>query len=272
MLGQIRRSLVAQLLLILLLTAGLALAASAALAFRAARTHLLDYVRGNTNNTADLVRLAAHDGMLLNRPDVVQTTLRNLVSGPAVAAIRVYDKKGAIVMSAHESEVGQTVGLDSETCQSCHAQGRASDVALLEKSALVRGAAGIRSPAPPLRDSERAGVRAPELSRAALPDQDSRRAGRRGLDAAAGAGDARYPCPARLDHRRADRRWWGSSWARSSGASCSARWRGSVQGTKRIAAGDLETRIEVSGEHDLARLAEAFNRMAEELVDGPQAK
>jgi two-component system NtrC family sensor kinase len=36
-------------------------------------------------------------------------------------------------------------------------------------------------------------------------------------------------------------------------------------GTRRIAAGDLDTRIEVSGEHDLARLAQAFNRMAEDL-------
>ena len=136
MLGPIRRSLGAQLLLLLLLTVGLALAASAAVAFRATRSHLLNYVRSSTSKTADLVRLAAHDGMLLNRPDVVQTMLRNLVKGPAVAAIRVYDKKGAIVMSANDAEVGQTVALDSATCQSCHATGHAKDAALLEKSGL----------------------------------------------------------------------------------------------------------------------------------------
>ena len=55
-----------------------------------------------------VVPVAGHDGMLLNRPDVVQTTLRNLVRGPAVASIRVYDKKGAIVMS------GGTTGLEVE--------------------------------------------------------------------------------------------------------------------------------------------------------------
>ena len=34
------------------------------------------------------------------------------------------------------------------------------------------------------------------------------------------------------------------------------------EGTRRIADGDLGTRIEVRGRHELARLAEAFNQMA----------
>jgi two-component system NtrC family sensor kinase len=37
------------------------------------------------------------------------------------------------------------------------------------------------------------------------------------------------------------------------------------EGTRRIADGDLETRIQVSGRHELAGLAEAFNQMAEDL-------
>ena len=37
------------------------------------------------------------------------------------------------------------------------------------------------------------------------------------------------------------------------------------EGTRRIADGDLDTRIEVRGRHELARLAEAFNRMAGDL-------
>ena len=37
------------------------------------------------------------------------------------------------------------------------------------------------------------------------------------------------------------------------------------EGTRRIADGDLDTRIEVRGRHELARLAEAFNQMAGDL-------
>jgi two-component system NtrC family sensor kinase len=37
------------------------------------------------------------------------------------------------------------------------------------------------------------------------------------------------------------------------------------QGTRRIADGDLDTRIEVRGRHELARLADAFNQMAADL-------
>jgi two-component system NtrC family sensor kinase len=37
------------------------------------------------------------------------------------------------------------------------------------------------------------------------------------------------------------------------------------EGTRRIADGDLDTRVEVRGRHELARLAESFNRMAGDL-------
>jgi two-component system NtrC family sensor kinase len=264
MLGQVRRSLVAQLLLILLLTAGLALAASAALAFRAARNHLLDYVRSTTSNTADLVRLAAHDGMLLNRPDVVQTTLQNLVRGPAVAAIRVYDKKGAIVMSAHDAEVGQHVAIDSETCQSCHAQGRARDVALLEKSALAvvpQGPEVLRHLS--VIQNEKACAR----SGCHEPPSKTRILGVLDVEV------SMRPLQEAIGDTRTQIAWITAGLIGMVGLVLGVFLRrvvqrpvaGLKQGTRRIAAGDLDTRIEVSGEHELARLGQAFNRMAEEL-------
>ncbi len=264
MLGQIRRSLGAQLLLILLITIGVALAASAAVAFRATRSHLLAYVRSSTSNTADLVRLAARDGMLLNNPDVVQTTLSNLVKGPAVAAIRVYDKKGAIRMSANEAELGKTVALDSETCQSCHAEGRARDAALLatsgmsvapQASEVLRHLSVIQNE----KACARAGCHEPPSKTRILgvldvevsmePLENAVRETRRQMVAITAVlivvmGLVLGAFIRRVVHRPI------------------ARLR---EGTRRIAAGDLETRIKVPGQHELARLAEAFNRMAEDL-------
>lgn len=265
MLDQLRRSMGAQLLLILLVTVGLALAASAAVAFRATRSHLLTYVRSSTSNTADLVRLAAHDGMLLNRPDVVRTTLRNLVNGPAVAAIRVYDKKGAIAMSADDSEVGQTVALDSETCQSCHAEGRARNAALLERSAMavvpkelevLRHLSVIKNE----KACARSGCHESPATTSILGVLDVE--------------VSMLPLERAVTETRRQMIWITGALMVVMGLVSGAFLRRVVhrpvarlrEGALRIAAGDLDTRIEVPGEHELARLAQAFNRMADDLA------
>lgn len=265
MLGQIRRSLVAQLLLILLLTAGLALATSAALAFRAARNHLLSYVRGSTTKTADLVRLATHDGMLLNRPDIVQATLKNLVSGPAVSAIRVYDKRGTIVMSANEEEIGQAVQLDSTVCQSCHAKGQIADAALVEKSALTVVPKGPE----PLR----------HLSVIQNEQTCARRDCHESLDKTRILGVldvevSMQPLENAIRETRNQMLWITAGLIAAMGVVLGAFVRRVVhrpiarlrEGTRQIAAGHLDTRISVPGEHELARLGTAFNQMAEDLA------
>ena len=264
MLGQIRRSLVAQLLFILLVTAGLALATSAALAFSAARNHLLSYVRGSTSKTADLVRLATHDGMLLNRPDIVQTTMSNLVRGPAVSAIRVYDKRGTIVMSADEAEIGKSVALDSAVCQTCHAQGQIADAALLEKSSLTVVPKG------------------PEALRHLSVIQNEQLCSRRDCHESLaktrilGVLDVEVsmqPLEDAIRETRNQMLWITAGLIAAMGVVLGAFVRRVVhrpiarlrEGTRRIAAGDLDTRIAVPGENELARLGHAFNRMAEDL-------
>ena len=269
MLGQLRRSMGAQLLLILLVTVGLALTASVVVALRSTRSQLLTYVRSSTSNTADLVRLAAHDGMLLNRPEVVRSTLRNLVNGPSVAAIRVYDKKGAIAMSADDAEVGQTVALNSETCQSCHAEGRARSAALLEKSGMatvpqefevLRHLSVIKNEKACAREgcheppskTHILGVLDVEVSMQPL-EQALSQTRRQMISITAGLmvvmGLVSGAFLRRVVHRPV------------------AQLR---EGTRRIAAGDLDTRIAVSGEHELARLADAFNHMADDLATARQ--
>ena len=61
-------------------------------------------------------------------------------------------------------------------------------------------------------------------------------------------------------------RWSSASWRRcSSAGSSSARCGSSTKGRGGSPSGDLDTRIEVRGRHELARLAEAFNQMAADL-------
>jgi two-component system NtrC family sensor kinase len=264
MLGPIKRSLVAQLLLILILTAGVALAASAALALRASRTHLLTHVRSTTGNTADLVRLAAHDGMLLNRPDVVQT-LRNLVRGPAVAAIRWCTARRARSSCRPTMRKWARRSPRLRDVPELPCQGRARDVALLEKSALAvvpQGYEVLRHLS--VIQNEQACARKdchPSPSQARILGV---------LDVEV----SMQPLKAAIAETRSQMVGLTAALIGAVGLVLGAFIRRVVQrpvarlkvGARRIASGDLDTRIEVTGEHELARLAQAFNRMAEDLA------
>ena len=80
-------------------------------------------MRADVDRSSRLIKRATHDGMLLNRKEEVQATIDRLAEGPEIAAIRVYDKEGTIMMSAQREEIGHRIGLDSETCLSCHPTG-----------------------------------------------------------------------------------------------------------------------------------------------------
>jgi len=91
-----------RLLVPLLATVGVVLAIYATISFRSTEDHLLQFVQGDIDRSSGLIKRATHDGMLLNRKEEVQATIQRLAEGPAIAAIRVYDKEGFIVMSARE--------------------------------------------------------------------------------------------------------------------------------------------------------------------------
>jgi signal transduction histidine kinase len=70
--------------------------------------------------------------MLTNRKDDVQATISRLAETPDIAAIRIYDKTGRIVMSAHAEEIGQRIMPDTETCRACHQDNRTTKAAILQ--------------------------------------------------------------------------------------------------------------------------------------------
>ena len=263
--GRTFQSLGVRLLFSLLLTIVAVLAIHATLSFRAAKDDLLKFVRADVNRSSGLIKGATHDGMLLNRKDEVQATIERLAAEPEIAAIRVYDKRGTIVMSARTEEIGRWIELDSETCRSCHEEDqKTKQDALLERSSLTRvedgpevlrqlsiieneascaAAACHRNPT----DEPVLGVLDVEMSMAPL-DSAIHKAKTQlfwtTLILVAIVGLVVAVFIKRLVSRPV------------------AQLR---EGTRRIADGDLETRIQVSGRHELAGLAEAFNQMAEDL-------
>ncbi len=253
-----------RLLIPLFITVGLVLAVHAMISFRSTKEDFLRFVRADVDRSSSLIKRATHDGMLLNNKEGVQATIERLAQGPEIAAIRVYDKEGTIMMSAQKDEIGRRIEPESDTCLSCHEEKRPRDTAVLERKSLARvgdgpevlrhlsvienepGCATANCHAHPA-DQRVLGVLDLEMSMAPL-------------DAAIHAAQRQFL-------------WTTLILVFIVGVVAAVFIRRLVQhpvlqlyeGTRRIADGDLETRIVVRGRHELARLAEAFNQMAEDL-------
>jgi two-component system NtrC family sensor kinase len=260
----LRRSLSTQLLLLLLTSIGVVLAIYSLINYRSSRDEFLEFVHAATDRSSDLILRATRDGMLLHRLDRVQETLEDIAAHPEVAAVRVYDKDGLIVLSARREEIGHRIELDSETCESCHQQDHTTDVGRLSRSGLVDVGNGdqvlrhlavienetlcsAHSCHPSPEDQRVLGVLDVEMSVA--PVQRTLAATQWRMASTTGVlflivGLASVGFVRRVVNRPVVEL---------------------AEGTRRIARGDLETRIDVKGRHELADLAGAFNGMAADL-------
>jgi len=255
----------ARLILPLVAIVAVTFAMYAVVTYRSTRGELLDSLRSNAERSSDLIRRATHDGMLLNRLDEVQETLTRLVESPGVAAIRVYDKKGTVVLSARPDELGQRFPISSETCESCHEADHPTEAGLLQQSGLARLSEGqeVLRHLSLIPNEPACAVSGCHTS----PDQAS----------IIGVLDVEMSMePVEATLRAAQIRIALTTVALIAliGWAC---WlfidrlvRRPVavltEGTRRIAAGDLETRIHIEGDHEFADLARSFNSMSEDLL------
>ena len=259
-------SLGVRLLVPLFLTSGAVLAVYAVFSFRSTQDQFLGCARADLQRSSGLIQRATHDGMLLNRLDEVQTVIERLAEAPDLAAIRVYDKRGTIVLSAREEEVGRRIGVDVEPCLSCHSVGEPFSTARLERIRLppigggeevlrhltvIHNEASCAAPGCHARPEEASVLGVLDVEMSMAPLEEAVRSSRRQLVGATLALLLIAGAVTAIFIRRMIQRPIGELYA----------------GTQRIAGGDLQTRIEVRGRHELARLAAAFNRMAEDLGD-----
>lgn len=257
-------SLGVRLLLALSITVAVVLAVHSALSFRSARDQLTEVISGSVRRSSGLIQRATHDGMLLNQLDQVQALLERMGKAPEVFAIRVYDKRGAIVLSAHPGEIGTSATLKETPCLGCHGAGVDITDAAIETSSVLHRSTGERAlrhllvlPNEPgcataachAHPSKQKvlGVLDVEMS---LAPVDEALAGARSRLAATTilliliTGGISWVFVKHLVQTPASRLY---------------------EGTQRVAAGDLDTRINVPGRHELARLAAAFNHMTSDL-------
>jgi two-component system NtrC family sensor kinase len=253
-----------RLLIPLFVTVGVVLAVYAIVSFRSTKQEYRAFVREEIERSSGLIKQATHDGMLLNRKEQVQATIERLAQAPDISAIRVYDKEGTIVMSARQDEIGDRIKLDSDTCRSCHGEEKTKDAAVFDRKSIPAVGAG-----PEVLRQLSVIANEPSCTTAECHAHpaDRRVLGVLDLEMSMAPLDAAI--------RRSERQflWTTLILIGVVGVVVAVFIRRLVQrpvlqlyqGTRRIADGDLDTRIEVRGHHELARLGEAFNRMAADL-------
>jgi two-component system, NtrC family, sensor kinase len=260
------QSLELRLLIPLSVTVAIVLATHAYISFGSAQDRFRQLVHAEAERSSGLIKMAMHDGMLANRLDDVQETIEQLSQQPEVVAIRVYDKVGAVVLSADTTEHGQTVELESPICASCHAADQAKEGAALQRCRLIRVPGGTdvmrhltvieNDPTCASADchfhpSDTPILAVLDVEMSIQPLNDVVLHSRQQLVTTTSILILVIATVAAVYVRRVVHR------------PVSALYRG----TQRIAAGDFDTRIDVRGGHELALLGDAFNRMAEDLRD-----
>jgi two-component system, NtrC family, sensor kinase len=259
------QSLSVRLLLPLLAITIVVLVGYALLTIQSTKEKWTQLMHDNAARTSELVKGATHYGMLSNSKEDVHHTIRKIAQGPGVAGIRVYDKRGQIIFSADNSEIGKKVDLKAEACVLCHE----SDVIL-------------HSPPQDLRVRKFKSVDGRQILGLINPIENEARCS----SASCHAHPADQTILGVLDVQLSTS-YMDKTLARTQGQLI---W-GSLlitvilsfalilfvnrlvrrpvqrlyEGTKRIASGDLEQRIAITSQDEMGRLAGAFNKMTDDL-------
>jgi two-component system NtrC family sensor kinase len=115
------------------------------ISLRIHRKHLLDRLELNSSRTSEVIHASIYHGMLENDKESIQRTIETIGHGEGVTAVRIYNKLGKIMVSTVEEEVGKQVNMAAEACDGCHIPGQPLPVKSEAKySRIYRQPNGVR--------------------------------------------------------------------------------------------------------------------------------
>jgi two-component system NtrC family sensor kinase len=238
---------------------------------RVERANSLSLVQQAAERVADVILRSTHYEMLHNDRDALYNVIQELGSEAGIQRIRIFNPEGRITYSTDRAETGRVVDKSAEACYQCHAQSaplaklRRTDRARLFTDRTGHHVVAVIRPID----------NAPECSNAACHVHN---AGQRVL----GVIDANLSL-ATVDEQIAQQQaslTWFLVGAISFGCAAALlfMWvvvyrpvKELIDGTHRVAGGDLEYRLPVRTDDELGDLAASFNKMTAEVA-GVQAK
>ena len=238
---------------------------------RVERAQSQEFILQSADRITDVILRSTHYEMLHNDRDALYNVVRELGSEPGIRRIRIFNKEGRITLSTDAREVNAVVDKSAEQCYACHAQSapleklnrrdRARDFHDRQGEHLL----GVMRPI----------YNAPECSGSACHVHD---AGQRVL----GVIDADLslaPVDRQIAQNQATLKWFLlGALVFGCGSAVLFMWivvyrpvKELIDGTHRVAGGDLEYRLPVRSDDELGDLSRSFNRMTSEVA-GVQAK
>jgi two-component system NtrC family sensor kinase len=227
---------------------------------------MMAQARDGAHRVSDVLESSTRYSMLLNRKADVYQSIRTVArEQPGVEGIRIYNKSGGITFSTDDAERNTLVNLGAEACYGCHARGRPLTVLpIRERSRIYRTRQGYRvlGVITPIRNS-------PECAAAGCHVSPAQRT-------ILGVLDVRVslkPVDAVIARATARTLWVTAiamlAVALAAYAFLDATVRRPIralrEGTRQIAAGNLEHEIAVRSDDDLGDLARSFNAMTQSL-------
>jgi two-component system NtrC family sensor kinase len=104
------------------LTTALAIGALAVSSSRAHRAALVRQVDHSADQLAQTIKSATYHDMLENRRESLKRQLETIGRQPGIKGVRLFNKEGTIVLSSDPKEVGRSVDKRAEACYACHAE------------------------------------------------------------------------------------------------------------------------------------------------------
>ena len=231
------------------------------------RAALLAELQRSADQLSETVKSATLHDMLENRRDNIERQVGTIGHQQGIVAVRIYNKEGRIVFSSVKGEKGQAVDKRAEACYACHAENRPLERLPIPERARIFHAAdgqsvlGIINPIHNQASCVNAGCHAHRPEDTVLGILDVTMSLTE-VDRGIALSQHRILLAALLTvGLGALILWWLNRRlvVRPVEALAAA--------TRRVADGDLTTRIPVSASHELGELARAFNEMTARLAE-----
>ena len=251
------------------LATALAIGGMAVVVLRSQTAQLLAERTRSADQLSETIKSATHYDMLENRREYLHRQIRAVggLQAEGIRKVRVFNKEGRIMFSSIEEEIGTSLDPKGEACYACHAEGRPLErLGIQARARTFRGPDGTRvlgviNPIPNEPSCSTADCHAHNAKQSLL-----------------GVLDVNVSL-AEVDREIAHSRMviTASAVLAILAGSLMLWWLNRrlvvrpvaalVEGTRRVSEGDLGGTIHVSGRHELALLAKAFNDMIHNLAD-----
>jgi two-component system, NtrC family, sensor kinase len=268
--GKIRLGLAAKLAVCVIASTAAFFSLFGYISLRMQRSQSRSMVEQTAEQITDLIVRSTRYAMLNDSRDALHNIIQDLGSEPGISRIRIFNKDGRITLSTEGAETGKVVDKTAEGCNQCHAR-----VPPLERPAASNRAREFTEGGVRMLGVMRAIYNSPDCSSASCHIHPASQRTLGVIDAHLSLAGVE----AQTQRQQRALTWFlAGAIAFGCGAAVLFMWvfvyrpvKELIDGTHRVAGGDLTYRLPVRSDDELGDLAASFNKMTAE-VGGVQAK